>query len=287
MKLRSLQQDIPPPNILSKRLCQSLLISQQCEGIEESKCCSNNKLRVFLSRKADYWTRDSGKSKCAYKCARYGAGEGEVVVGLAEPGDVAERDAKGYYVVCSLDIEGLFDFRVGSNEEVEEDEGRNYGEEDAIWGYKLAHPQNQIAWSLYLPIGFILNPPDTVFRISKLYLDPELQAPRGRTASFQSYHISSDTSLTQIQNLTFRRKEKFSKVPGQKFESSHKVNKFRPSQTRSLPSPDELQIASRTWPVLSLSLKRNNPPKFWLQLHVLSTLSTLLLILFSCQIPPR
>jgi hypothetical protein len=46
---------------------------------------------------------------------------------------VYPRDAIGDNVVCGLDIEGLFDFSVRSDEEMEDDECGNERVEEDIW----------------------------------------------------------------------------------------------------------------------------------------------------------
>ena len=54
-----------------------------------------------------------------------------MVVGLQESG-VFEGHSVGYYVVRGLDVEGFLDFGIGCNEEVEEDDGGDYGDEKDI-----------------------------------------------------------------------------------------------------------------------------------------------------------
>ena len=62
----------------------------------------------------------------------------------------------------SLDVEGLFDFRVRSDEEMEDDEGRDEEIEENVWIIILANVYKEMSIIWQLPIPFILNPPDTV-----------------------------------------------------------------------------------------------------------------------------
>jgi hypothetical protein len=68
----------------------------------------------------------------------------------------------GGNVVRSLDIEGLFDFGVRRDEEMEDDEGRNEETEKNIWVAILAKGHKSDIAVHELPIAFILNPPTTV-----------------------------------------------------------------------------------------------------------------------------
>jgi hypothetical protein len=53
-------------------------------------------------------------------------------------GNVPYWDAIGGNIVYSLDVEGLFDFRVRSDEEMEDDEGRDEEIEENVWIIILA-----------------------------------------------------------------------------------------------------------------------------------------------------
>jgi hypothetical protein len=64
---------------------------------------------------------DEGEEESADEGPGNGAGEGDVIVGREESGvKGVEGEAVGEDVVGCLDVEGFFDFGVGSEEEVEE-----------------------------------------------------------------------------------------------------------------------------------------------------------------------
>lgn len=61
-----------------------------------------------------------------------------MIVGLLKAGgDVFEREAILDYVMRGLDVERLLDFGVGSDEEMEEDEGWDEGIDDNVFGRRL------------------------------------------------------------------------------------------------------------------------------------------------------
>lgn len=58
-----------------------------------------------------------------------------MIVGRLETdGYVARRETVGGYIVSCLDVERFFNFGVGGNEEMEEDETRDEEGEEGVWG---------------------------------------------------------------------------------------------------------------------------------------------------------
>lgn len=120
MKLRRLQQDIPSPHTAAKGIGQAIPVSQQCKGIEQAQHRPDDELSIRGAREGDDGFRDSSEAEGSHEGARNGTGEVDVIK-LAH----TRREAVVDNVVRGLDVEGLLDLGVGSDEEVEEDEGGN------------------------------------------------------------------------------------------------------------------------------------------------------------------
>lgn len=134
MKLAHHQDNPPSPNGDAKRTSQRISKNKQATSVKHSQQRANNKLRVLESRKGHERPRNLRQDQRADKGARHGAGKGEVVVGTDQAlahGLWRERGAVDEHVVRGLQGEGLLDFGVGGEEEVEErDEEKEGVEED-------------------------------------------------------------------------------------------------------------------------------------------------------------
>lgn len=92
-------------------------------GVEEAQDGANDELGIGEASEIDERLTRAGEEDGADEGARDGTGEGEMVVGGLEAGiDIVGRRAVDEDVVDGLDGEGLLDFGVWGDEEVEEDE---------------------------------------------------------------------------------------------------------------------------------------------------------------------
>lgn len=87
-------------------------------------------LSVNVGLQPDQWLRQAGQHHGANERPRDGAREGKVIIFSAQRlGDIASRNPRGQDIMNSLDVERLLYLSVGSCGEMEENKGRDCGEE--------------------------------------------------------------------------------------------------------------------------------------------------------------
>lgn len=121
MKLRNKEHSPPARNSLPMSRSERIPEGKEAAGIEGAQDGPDDELRMLKARERDEGLADAGEEDGADKSARDGAGEGGVIVGEGEAVvDVAGGGAVDEDVVGGLEVEGLLDFGVGGDEEVDE-----------------------------------------------------------------------------------------------------------------------------------------------------------------------
>lgn len=139
MELRNKEYGPPPCNALPIRRGERIPKDQETAGIEGAEDGPDDELSMLEPRDRDKRLADTGEQNGADKSTRHGAREGEVVVGDGEAlRDVTGGSAVDEDVVGGLEVEGLLDFGVGRDEEVDEgDDEEERAELDVFVGLIL------------------------------------------------------------------------------------------------------------------------------------------------------
>lgn len=121
MELAAHQRSPPPRSTTPSNAPQPAPIHDQRCGIDKAKRGPHGELGMPEAEDGNKGLCQRREHDGADECPRHGAGEGEVVVGGGEAwADVRHRGAVDEDVVGGLQWEGLLDFGVGRDEEVQE-----------------------------------------------------------------------------------------------------------------------------------------------------------------------
>lgn len=112
-----------PPPCHAVSICRGQCISkdQEAAGIEGAQDGPDNELGVLEAGEGDKGLADAREEDSTDKSTGDNTGEGEVVVGGGQAVvDVGDGSGVDKDVMDSLEVEGLLDFGVGGDEEVDE-----------------------------------------------------------------------------------------------------------------------------------------------------------------------
>lgn len=99
------------------------LQSRESIGVEQAEHEPDDRLSMLEANESNDWLTDSGEEDRAYKCPRHGTRKRKVVVCAAQLLiDIGGRCAVDEHIVGGLDVEGLLNLCIWSDQKVEDNE---------------------------------------------------------------------------------------------------------------------------------------------------------------------